>query len=89
MLSKLTAGALSLSVASAINQTTLNEDGIALDTDVGASLACHLFSDDFTLFEINPDIDQDIPNQRDYHTASSIEFKYCEYLDGTETFARI
>ena len=89
MLSKLVNGALSLTVASAINQTTIGDDGLVLDAEVGAKLACHLFSDDFTLFEIPHDIDDDIPNGRNYHTASSIEFKYCEYLDGTDTFARI
>ena len=92
MLYKLFAGTLSLAFASA--QSTSFEDGsLTIDPTVGESLACHLFTDDFTLFELSGiDTTYRDPLQgnreRDYYVSSNVEFKYCSYFDGTEYFAR-
>ena len=52
MLYKIVTGALSLAFAS--SQSTSFEDGsLTVDPDIGESLACHLFTEDFTLFELS------------------------------------
>ena len=61
-------------------------DDIGIDTETGKDLACHLFSDDFTLFELTS-IDK--TGDRDYYDASGIEWKFCSYIEGSTYFARM
>ena len=89
MLTKIIAGAFSLTCASA-QSSSINADGsLTVDSTVGAGLACHLFTDDFTLFELE-DIDNGLASDVNaYNTTSNISWRYCSYLESTEAFATL
>ena len=89
MFTKLIAGAFSLTCGYA-QSSSINADGsLTVDSTVGAGLACHLFTDDFTLFELE-DIDNGLASDVNaYTTSSNVSWRYCSYLEGTEAFATL
>ena len=77
--------AASSSLACAFALSVSNDDGeLTISPETGAQLACHLFTDDFTLFDL-----QGIDSDSYYSASGNIEFQFCSYIEGTEYFARI